>query len=209
MPIGDAGSAPRLAATTDLDGRYIHSVGYVVRYREIGVDPEVQAMSEIAKALEPLDQDATKRVLKWAIERFQVSGVGAVHVPRPVMSGSGDVTPGGPLPEKTFASLADLFDEANPQSGLDRVLVVAYWHQKVNGEDGWDSQSVNAELKDLGHQSSNITRDLGAMIKRTPRLVIQVRQEGSTKQARKVYKLTREGLKAVENMLNASAAPTT
>jgi hypothetical protein len=167
------------------------------------MDPEVQAMGEIAKALEPLEPEAKKRVLKWAAERFQAGlAIGVQDSPR-----GRDAGGHGPLPERTFADLAELFDSANPQTGLDKVLVTAYWYQTVKSQEVWDSQTINNDLKHLGHQSSNITRDLDALIKRTPRLVIQVRKEGTAKQARKLFKLTREGLKAVEAMLNASATP--
>ena len=35
------------------------------------MDPEIEAMGQIATALQPLDTDAVRRVLKWAIERYQ------------------------------------------------------------------------------------------------------------------------------------------
>jgi hypothetical protein len=166
------------------------------------MDPEIQAMGEIARALETLEPDAARRVLKWAIERFQVS----------LSSGPKEASPAGrpedaSLPTRAFLDFPELFDAANPQTGLDKALVAAYWYQIVQGQDDWDSQTTNKELKNLGHPSSNITRDLEALIKRTPRLVMQVRKQGSTRQARKRYKLTREGIRAVEAMLNASAQP--
>ena len=84
------------------------------------------------------------------------------------------------------------------------MLAVAYWFQVQQGQEEWDSFVVHKELKHLGHQSTNITRDLGVLMNRTPRLVMQVRKAGSTKQARKRYKLTREGIRGVEKMIGAS-----
>ncbi len=101
-------------------------------------------------------------------------------------------------------NLADLFDSAQAESGLDKVLVVAYWFQVSQRQDDWDSFAVNTELKHLGHPSTNITRDLDSLMKRSPRLVLQVRKDGTTRQARKRYKLTREGVRAVEKMLGAA-----
>ena len=164
------------------------------------MDPEIQAMGDIARALETLDQDATRRVLKWALERFQVR---AVSGPGIVGGSAGSDA----LPTRSFTDFPEIFDAANPQTGLDKVLVGAYWFQVVQGQEDWDSQSLNTSLKQLGHPSSNITRDLDALIKRTPRLVLQVRKEGTSRQARKRYKLTREGIRAVEAMLNATAGP--
>ena len=166
------------------------------------MDPEIQAMSDIAKALEGLDQEAARRVLKWAIERFQLRAMGMAG------PGGGTGTTGAsPLPSRAFTDFPELFDAANPQTGLDKVLVAAYWFQVSQGQEDWDSQTVNTTLKQLGHPSSNITRDLDALIKRTPRLVLQVRKEGTSKQARKRYKLTREGIRAAEAMLNATVTP--
>jgi hypothetical protein len=163
------------------------------------VDTEIEAMGAIAKALEGLEQDAARRVLKWALDRFQVQALGG----GPAVGAAG----AAPLPTRTFTDFPEFFDAANPQTGLDKVLAGAYWFEAVQSQADWDSQSLNTMLKQLGHPSSNITRDLESLIKRTPRLVLQVRKEGTTKQARKRYKLTREGIRAVEAMLNATARP--
>jgi hypothetical protein len=158
------------------------------------VDLEIQAMSAIAEALAGLSEDQARRVLKWALDRFQLRTSGA-HVP-PV----GET----PLPTRAFTDFPEFLDAANPQTGLDRVLAGAYWFQIAQGQEDWDSQTLNTSLKQLGYPSTNITRDLDALIKRTPRLVLQVRKEGTSRQARKRYKLTREGIRAVEAMLNAT-----
>jgi hypothetical protein len=164
------------------------------------VDREIQAMGEIARALKGLDEEAARRVLKWAIDRFQLRAVAAI-------SGQGGGAGSGSLPTRAFTDLPELFDAANPQTGLEKVLVVSYWFQVAQGQEEWDSHTVNKWLKQLGHPSGNITRDLDALIKRTPRLVLQVRKGGPSRQARKRYKLTREGIRAVETMLNVTAAP--
>lgn len=181
------------------------------------MDPEIVAMGEVAKALEPLDDEATKRVIRWTISRFEKRLGGDLAMPssRPATAASPSVAQvagaarlAEPFTSDAFKDFPSLFDAANPQTGLDRVLVAAFWYQNVLGQDDWDSQAVNGELKNMGHPSSNITRDLDSLIKRTPRLVLQVRKDGSTKQARKRYKLTREGIRAVETMMNVSAGGT-
>ena len=166
------------------------------------MDPEIDAMSKISAALQPLEQDAVRRVLKWAIERYQPRPVGTAMsggIEAAVVSSAATAT------SRTFLNLSELFDAANPDTGLDKVLVVAYWFQQLQNEEDWDSQSVNTQLKHLGHPSSNITRDLDNLMSRTPRLVLQTRKEGTTQQARKKYKLTREGVRSVEVMLSRTA----
>ena len=162
-------------------------------------------MSAIAKVLSPLDQDTVRRVLKWALERFQARGA----VPSPGSSapeaGSGPAIPLA-VHGRTFLDFPELFDAANPQTSVEKVLAAGYWFQALQGQEDWDSQTINTALKHLGHQSTNITRDLDGLINRTPRYVIQVRKDGATRQARKRYKLTREGTKAVEQMIGAGGA---
>lgn len=173
----------------------------------MNADPEIVAMGDISRALSTLDQEAVRRVLKWAIERYQ----GAVRQPSVessapmLISAPAIVTESTRAPDRTFLDVPELFDAASAETGLDKVLVVAYWFQILQHAEDWDSQSVNAELKHLGHPSSNITRDLDALMAKTPKLAMQVRKQGTTKQARKRYKLTREGVKAVEWMISRTA----
>jgi hypothetical protein len=166
------------------------------------MDPEIEAISQISKALEHLDHDAVRRVLKWAIERYQprTSSVGpSIDVPSISTEPSRS-------PSRTFLDLPELFDAAAAETGLDKVMVVAYWHQVIKEREDWDSLSINNDLKHLGHPSSNITRDLDSLMNRAPKLVMQTRKQGTTQQARKLYKLTREGIRAVDSML-AKTAP--
>jgi len=51
----------------------------------------------------------------------------------------------------------------------------------------------------------NITVALGALVDDTPRLVIQTHKAGKTKQARKKYKLTAEGIKRIKQMLTGNS----
>src|SRR5262249_48226225 len=140
------------------------------------------------------EADAVRRVLRWAMERFQAKGT------PPSSSADGLEKPAS----RNFTEIHELFDAANPTTGIDRALVAAYWFQAVLQHEDLDSQDINKELKHLGHPSKNITRDLDHLINRTPRYVMQVKKQGTTKQARKRYKLTREGIRAVERMLEHS-----
>jgi hypothetical protein len=161
-------------------------------------DMEITAMQSIAGALEGLDAEATGRVLRWAAERF---GQGAGIQP-PFVGNSPTTTTDVDVDDRDasdYSNYHELIDAAEPQTGLDRILVTAYWFQVIEGLDSFESFQVNRELKHLGHPSANITRDLGKLRKR--RLVLQVKKKGSTQQARKEYRLTREGIKAVETMV--------
>lgn len=168
--------------------------GYPTHYThytevKLDMDSEIQAMSDVTAALEPLDEEARRRVLRWANERFKIQP-----------SKSTQTEPDRD-PSKQFESFDQLFDAANPATASEKALVAAYYNQVVQGQEDFDSMALNRQLKHLGHSSRNITRDFDALIDRTPRLAMQVRKQGSTRQARKKYKLTAEGIKAVQKML--------
>ena len=178
----------------------------------VALSAELDAMKSVAQTLQNLDADATRRVLKWCLDRYQVAAPAPAAPPRPAQSAAqshggshaahhdGD-SPPAPREPQAFADFADLFDAANPDTAVEFALIAAYWFQAVQKHTELDSQQLNGALKNLGRPSSNITRDLDSLMTRTPRLVIQVRKDGTTKQARKRYKLTTEGVRTVERML--------
>jgi hypothetical protein len=111
-------------------------------------DPEIKAMSAIQSALEPLDAEASARVLQWAAARFGVS----FTAPRG-LRGDGGGAGGGSRPEDVevepgaYEDFAELFHAANPRTDSDRGLVGAYWLQVVQKQDSFSAQTVNEELK--------------------------------------------------------------
>ena len=166
---------------------------------DTSADAEITAMASIVQSLTPLDEDARQRILSWASQRFRVIVTRDLVPSVPKRELSSEVGQGE---TGSYGQIHELFDAANPTTGVDRVLVAAYWFQVCEHHDDLDSMTLNTALKNLGHGSANITRDLDSLIERTPHLVQQTRKEGSTKQARRKYKLTREGIRTVERMLN-------
>jgi len=158
-------------------------------------DKEIKALTSLANALEPLDAAAVKRVLDWAAAKFGV-------VSSASNGSASDRKTSGALDSKVeYGSFADLFDAANPSTDRDKVLVAAYWLQEIEGTKEWASQPANDALKNLGHPLSNVTRALGDVQKTKPSLVMQTQKSGKSKQARKLYKLTGEGIKVVKRLL--------
>lgn len=165
------------------------------------MEVELKAMADIAAALKDLEPDAVRRVLSWVTQRFAVKPAAAVPGEPGAADGLGE--------PPSYGEFHELFDAAGADTSVGKVLVAAYWFQVCQGHEDLDSTELNRALKNLGHPSSNITRDLDALINRTPRLVMQV-SKGPTKSARKRYKLTREGVRAVERMAQSgrgTAAP--
>lgn len=167
------------------------------------IDPmaEISAMKKIAEALENLDEHAVGRVLRWAGELHGMRVGTAQHA-----SLQASVAPVGSRIEDQHSELPDFYAACNPGTDAEKGLVVGYWLQYREGAQDFDSQRVNTELKHLGYPIGNITRAFDNLENSQPKLVIQVRKLGNTKQARKRLKLTVEGKKLVEQMLSNHAA---
>lgn len=171
---------------------------------ETSTDPmvEITAMKALAEALSELDAEATARVLRWAGERFGVSiGTAAGKAPRvpthePDANGSSSE-----VDASRFRDLAELCAAASPNTDADRALLAGYWFQVNEGQEDFAAQTVNSALKNLGHRVSNITGAFNTLRAQKPALVIQIKKSGSTRQARKLYKLTAAGKKAVEQLI--------
>ena len=78
-----------------------------------------------------------------------------------------------------------------------------YWLQVCNKAESFDSQRANTELKNLGHGVPNITKAIDGLKAQNPALALQLKKAGTTRQARKVYKITVAGVKAIEGLIIA------
>ncbi len=170
-------------------------------------DPEIEAMSAVATALTDLEEDAQGRVLRWAAERYGVSidtpsrrvGVGAADQTE---DWSKEVTEAEIAEEApAYEHFAELFAKAQPKTDADKALVAAYWLQAIQGAGTWQSAALQKELKNLGHVVGNITDALNSNMRKKPQRIIQLQKAGNSKQARKTYKVTHEGLIYVQGML--------
>lgn len=163
---------------------------------------ELSAMVSIERALADLGDDERARVLAWAGARFNV-GAELLRQKKAVLgerhAESGDDDEGGDADVAT--NLAEFYDQASPSNEGEKVLVVGYWFQYRENATELDSQSLNSQLKHLGHGIGNVTRALEWAKTQKPALMVQKRKEGSTQQARKKFAVTNEGKKYVEKML--------
>jgi hypothetical protein len=175
-----------------------HDTGVYEETDSMEPDAELTAMTTVAVALSGLDEGARERVLTWAASRFNIT-VGRSAGRSAGSGGSGDA--GGSGEPREFAEFVDLFDAANPQTDPQRAAVAGYWFQVIQNNASWQSQTLNSALKDLGHGLSNVTDALDSLQERRPAFVRQVSKSGSSRQARKTYKLTTAGVNFVRGML--------
>lgn len=165
------------------------------------MDPEIEAMSKIAEALDELDIQAKTRVLRWAVDKYEVTlthkarkqGNQGYHDPDSTEDKEGD--------KKEHETFAEFFSDAGPTSNAEKVLVAGYWHQEVLGEKELASASLNKDLKDLGHGVTRMNDAFSSLMSYKPQLAIQLKKTGSSPQARKKYKITKAGIDRVKEML--------
>lgn len=163
----------------------------------MSVDLELEAMKVVSGALEGLDEAARTRVIAWALSAYADS---RKMIPAPQ---SELVPPGSAATKGVFRDFADLFDAASPETETDKALVAAYWFQLEQGQEDWDAQTLHDALKDLGQGITNITRALTRAQEQKPALVRQLQKAGKTRQARKKYRLTTQGVRAVQARLSS------
>ncbi|WP_423487870.1 hypothetical protein [Mycobacteroides sp. PCS013] len=177
-------------------------------------DPEIDAMSAVATALANLEDDVQGRVLRWAAERYGV--VLSTSTDRRREGGVADDKGGGGTEDITdeeiaeeapaYEHFADLFAKAQPKTDPDKALVAAYWLQAIQGQGTWQSAVLQAELKNLGHAVGNITESLTSNMRKKPQRVVQLQKSGNSRQGRKTYKVTHEGLVYVQGMLRGEVS---
>lgn len=167
-------------------------------------ETELKAMGDVAKAVSGLDGEARARVLRWAAERYEVTVSGSRGKGSSGGAGSGSGENGGSNGNGSgtqFGDLADLYAATAPEPEIDKALVAGYWFQFCEGKPEFGSQEINTALKNLGHPIKNITSAFDNLKARKPSYVMQLKKSGTSKQARKTYKLTVAGKQAVELMI--------
>lgn len=175
-------------------------------------DLEIEAMGTVSRALAGLEEDARGRVMRWVAERYRISA--STAKPRGVVkeepdqddeNGEGDeeVETGG---GGGYSHFAELYDASGASTHGDGMLVAAYWVQILRGQESFGSLELNKLLKDLGHGVTGTAKVMTILIGKKPSLILQLKKSGKSQQARKTYKLTDSGRKAVEQMIASNAA---
>lgn len=159
---------------------------------------ELEAMKKVAEAIGELDTEAQARVLSWAVDHYSV---GVNKLPTQSKKHSDSVLAEESPVQQGHETIGELFANSQPSSDAEKALVAGYWLQIEQGNSDFATQDVNNELKHLGYGVGNITRAFDTLKKTRPQQVIQLRKAGTSKQARKTFKVTDAGRKAVEAMI--------
>lgn len=167
---------------------------------------ELDTIKTVHEALEPHDEQARRRILAYVGNLLGIDAQPAPHrVDRVDGDGEGqsekEAGHASTESKQSFSSFADFFEATKPNTGGEKALVAGYWLQVHEGEEGFTAAAAHKELTHLGHKLTNITSSITGMKDRKPALILQVRKRGSSRQARKIYKVSAEGEKRVEEMI--------
>jgi hypothetical protein len=120
---------------------------------------------------------------------------------RPRGSGRAAGAPAKRGPRKGM-QIASLLERWSPETMAERALLGAYSLSRGKADRTVTSQSINAELKRAGILVPNITRAIESNLRAKPPLMAQKKKMGTTRQARKQYAITQEGVDFVESRLS-------
>lgn len=118
---------------------------------------------------------------------------------RPRGSGTGRRGPRGGM------AMPSLLGQWQPETMAERALMGAYTLSRGKADKTVTSQAINAELKRAGIPVPNITRAIESNLRAKPPLMVQKKKMGTTRQARKQYAITPEGVEFVEGKLQGGA----
>ncbi|HYH83811.1 MAG TPA: hypothetical protein VEX86_28725 [Longimicrobium sp.] len=105
---------------------------------------------------------------------------------------------------RASGGIGSMIERWKPETMAERALLGAYVLARGRPDRTVTSQAINAELKRNGLPVPNITRAIESNLRARPPLMVQKKKMGTTRQARKQYALTQEGVDLVEAKLRES-----
>lgn len=101
----------------------------------------------------------------------------------------------------SFKTLEQVFAQATPKTDSEKVLLAAAFLQTKQRWKEFGAFVVQKELKRIGKKSANITTSIKMLSTKKPALIVELQKTGDSKQSRKTYKVTPEGLEAALRLI--------
>ncbi len=102
---------------------------------------------------------------------------------------------------KRYRSIETLFLSSNVKTVPSKILLAAaYLQEKLNFEE-ISSFDINSRLKKMGYGVPNISSSLNSLLNKEPPLMVQIRKAGDSKQAKRKFRVTEEGLQLARTYL--------
>lgn len=165
-------------------------------------DPETNAITQVAKALERLDVEAIARVIDWANKKFLSGSRGSTKPAEVAGNCQGNAAGKSATPRQVDSwqpSFSLFLQSTRPDSKLSEVLIAAYWLHRHLHQKEFSGYAVNQLLREVGCASRNITRDFSKL--RSQRFISLSQKFGDQQQVKRLYRLTSDGISRVAQML--------
>lgn len=104
---------------------------------------------------------------------------------------------------KRYKTIENLFLSANVNSVSSRILLAAAYLQEKKGLEELSSYDINSRLKKLGYGVPNITNSINSLLNKN--LMKQTRKQGDSKQAKRKFVVTSDGLQLARTYLGPVA----
>ena len=183
----------------------------------MALDPELDAMSQVFESLKDLDKKGIKRIIHWVKDRFCLTGVRPADelTIQPVQGETVVIRTGTrtePMVktvEKTtgkkdlihYDTVLDLFSESNVKKVTAKILLMAAYLQERNNFKEISSYDINFRLKRIGHGVPNISSLINGILRKKPPLLVQLDSESTSKQSRRKFTVSEEGLKLARSYI--------
>ena len=166
---------------------------------------EFEAIRTVHEALEPLEPESRTRVLGYITSLLGIeTAIAASNSKKDDEKSANEEEAAAAAAAKgvkTYGTFAELYSAANPGSNGEKVLVAGYWLQVCASAENFTAAAAQKELTHLGHGVANITDAINSVKDQKPSLILQLKKSGNSKQARKLYKVSHEGVKKVEALI--------
>ena len=101
-----------------------------------------------------------------------------------------------------YDTFQDLFFSSNAKTITSKILLASAYLQEKKNIKEFVSSDINSLMKKIGQDVSNISASINVLLDKQPPLLIQTGKLGASKQARRTYAVTEEGLRIARNYIN-------
>ncbi|UCH92754.1 MAG: hypothetical protein JSV88_20995 [Candidatus Aminicenantes bacterium] len=192
-------------------------------------DKEINALSDVYESLKGLNHAQIKRIIDWVTSKFGLddrSGVtdiqpGSVEpivseVVEPVKKRRGRRPKGfrpdveEPQPQVVppvrkglmkYETLEELFSGSTVKTVVAKILLAAAFLQENKNKKELSSYDISSSLKASGQPLKNASIGINSLMSRKPPLLIQTGTFGDSKQSRRKFRVTEEGLRIARNYI--------
>lgn len=195
-------------------------------------DPEIIALSNVYDSLRGLTHTQVKRIIEWITSKFgldEETSIRDVHTQNleaeppipgkiePVQPAAVPVKkkrgrPPGKIQPRTvsagikgfmkYDSLEELFFASNVKTIGSRILLAAAYLQEKENLKELSSYIVSSRLKNLGETVTNPSAAINNLMSKKPPLLLQTGRNADSKQSRRKFRVTEEGLRIARNYIN-------